>query len=171
LENLQNNWEELMEKYIQPFIDVSKHVFKELVNIDLEAERPYFSDSGSISEWDISGFIGLSGEARGAVIISMKNKLALQLTTILTGKEHTTIDDSVVDAVGEIITIIAGNVKQNLEQVFKLVISLPTVVNGGGHSIKWPHSRSRTICIPFKPSGEANGFCLSVALDTGREEG
>jgi chemotaxis protein CheX len=168
---MQNNWEGLLEKYIQPFIDVSQNVFKQLLNIDLEADRPYFSDSGSITDWDISGFIGLSGEARGAVIISMKNKLALRLTTILTGKEHTTIDDNAVDAVGEIINIIAGNVKQNLEQVFKLTISLPTVVNGGGHSIRWPHSPSRTICIPFKPSGDTNGFCLSVALDTERGDG
>jgi len=158
-----------MEKYIQPFIDVSKSVFKGLLQIELEEDRPYFSDSESISEWDISGIIGLSGEARGAVTISMKTKLALRLTSILTAKEHTQSDDDMVDAVGEIINIIAGNVKQNLEQMFKLVISLPTVIEGNGHNIKWPHNRNRTICIPFKLRGESGEFCLSVALDSDKE--
>jgi chemotaxis protein CheX len=153
-----------MEKYIQPFIDVSKNVFKEFIGSDLAADRPYFVDVNTSMDWDISAIIGLTGEARGAVVISMKKELAIKLTDTLTGTSHTDLDDEVVDAVGEIVNIIAGNVKKNLEDAFRLVISLPTIVRGREHSIKWPQGQARIICIPFTIFGK-DTFNLSVAME------
>ena len=138
-----------MEKYIQPFIDACKSVFKDFLGAELTEERPYFAETGAVQEWDLSAVIGLTGEARGAVVISMKKDLAVKLTGILTGSEHTSIDDDVVDAIGEIVNIIAGNVKKNLEEAFRLVISIPTIVQGREHSVKWPSNQARIICIPF----------------------
>jgi chemotaxis protein CheX len=155
-----------MEKYIQPFIDVSIKVFKEFVGCNLVAERPHFSDPVKASaEWDISAVIGLTGEARGAVVISMKKSLAIKFTDILTGTAHTDMDGEVIDAIGEIVNIIAGNAKQGLESAFRLVISLPTIVKGNEHSIKWPHNQTRIISIPFRtPDNET--FTLSVAIES-----
>ena len=156
-----------MKQYIQPFINVCKNVFKEFVNLDLEAKLPYFMEKEAPTEWDVSGVIGLSGEARGAVVISMKRELAQKLTSILTGTEHKELDSDVVDAVGEIINIIAGNAKQQLEEAFKLVISLPTIIKGKEHSIAWPEGQARVICIPFSTSS-SDTFTLSVALEAAK---
>ena len=153
-----------MEKYIQPFIDVCKSVFKDFVGAELTEERPHFAEAGAIMEWDISAIIGLTGEARGAVVISMKKELAMKLTEILTGVDHNDVDDDVVDAIGEIVNIIAGNVKKNLEEAFRLVISLPTIVQGKEHSIKWPGNQARIICIPFRIFPDTT-FNLSVAIE------
>jgi len=153
-----------LKQYIQPFIKVCKHVFKEFLNIELDAKLPYFMERETVTEWDVSGVIGLTGEARGSVVISLRENLAIKLTTILTGTEHTGLDADVVDAVGEIINIIAGNVKQELEESFRLVISLPTIVKGKEHSINWPDGQARVICIPFNIS-ETDNFTLSVALE------
>ena len=153
-----------MKQYIQPFINVCKNVFLEFVNQELEAKIPYFIKNDEINEWDISGVIGLTGEARGAVVISMKQDLAIKLTAILTGAEHKNLDDDVVDAVGELINIIAGNVKQELEDAFRLIISLPTIVKGKEHTINWPDNQARVICIPFVTSA-SDSFSLSVALE------
>ncbi|MDR1030955.1 MAG: chemotaxis protein CheX [Treponema sp.] len=153
-----------MEKYIQPFVDVCKSVFKDFVGTELTEGRPYFADTSSVSEWDISAVIGLTGEARGAVVISMKKELATTLTGMLTGSEHTSVDDDVIDAIGEIVNIIAGNVKKDLEEIFRLVISLPTIVQGKEHSIKWPSNQARIICIPFTIL-ENTTFNLSVAIE------
>jgi chemotaxis protein CheX len=153
-----------MEQYIQPFIDVCRNVFKEFVGCDLVAERPFFSGPDTISEWDISAVIGLTGEARGAVVISMKTELAIRLTDMLTGSRHYMLDEDVVDAIGEIINIIAGNAKKGLEEAFRLVISLPTIIEGNKHSIKWPNNQARIICIPFNIF-EKDSFFLSVAIE------
>lgn len=154
-----------MKQYIQPFINTCRNVFRDFIGQQVEAKIPYFLEKDAATEWDISGIIGLTGEARGAVVISMKDDLALKLTGILTGKVHKVLYDDVVDAVGELINIIAGNVKQELEDAFRLVISLPTIVTGKGHTINWPAEQARVICIPFSFSDNEN-FTLSVALES-----
>ncbi|GHV85549.1 hypothetical protein AGMMS50230_11570 [Spirochaetia bacterium] len=154
-----------MERYIQPFIDVSKSTFKDFVGAELTAGRPYFLEKEKPNDWDISGIIGLSGEARGAVVIGMKSALAIRLTDMLTNSKHTSIDDEVVDAIGEIVNIIAGNAKKGLEEAFRLIISLPTIVEGPKHQIKWPHEQARIICIPFTIF-EGDSFTLSVAIES-----
>jgi chemotaxis protein CheX len=153
-----------MEQYIQPFIDVCRNVFKEFLGCDLTAERPHFAGQDAVNKWDISAVIGLTGEARGAVVISMKADLAIRLTGILTGSQHAIVDEDVVDAIGEIINIIAGNAKKGLEEAFRLVISLPTIIEGSKHTVKWPNSQARIICIPFNIF-ENDSFFLSVAIE------
>ncbi len=154
----------MMEKYIQPFINVCESVFRDFIGTELEAEHPHFIDKNDPHDWDVSAVIGLTGEARGAVVISMKKELALKLTGILTGSEHIDLDDEVVDAIGEIINIIAGNAKRGLEETFRLVISLPTIIRGTDHTIMWPNDQARIMCIPFTIF-ETYTFCLSVAIE------
>jgi chemotaxis protein CheX len=153
-----------LKQYIQPFIKVCTNVFHEFLKLEPEAKLPYFMEKDAVTDWDVSGIIGLTGEAKGAVVISMKEALAIRLTSILTETEHKELDPDVVDAVGEIINIIAGNTKQELEEAFRLVISLPTIVRGKEHSINWPVGQARVICIPFTISTE-DSFTLSVALE------
>ncbi|MDR2608333.1 MAG: chemotaxis protein CheX [Treponema sp.] len=156
-----------MEKYIQPFIDTTQNVFREFVGTDVVVDRPFFVDKDKAADWDISAVIGLTGEARGAVVISMKNSLAIRITDLLTGSSHTKLDDDVVDAVGEIVNIIAGNVKKSLEEAFRLVISLPTIVTGKEHVVKWSNNSARIICIPFTAFGN-EAFALSVAIEAAK---
>ena len=154
-----------MRQYIQPFIKVCIKVFKEFVNMDLQASMPYFMEKNAATEWDVSGVIGLTGEARGAVVISMKQEIAEKLTGKLTNDKKSPLNaETIDDAVGEIINIIAGNTKKELEESFRLVISLPTIIKGKGHSINWPENQTSVVCIPFTASN-GDGLTLSVALE------
>jgi chemotaxis protein CheX len=154
-----------MEQYIQPFIDVCKSVFKNFCQSDVESGRAFFEEKDKyVHNWDISGLIGLTGEASGAVAISLSENTALRITKILTNEDHDYVDDFVIDAVGEIINIIAGNVKKNLEEMFKLKISLPTIIKGKAHLVVWPSEKTRIICVPFSIF-ENQKFCLSIAID------
>ena len=154
-----------MEQYIQPFIKVCTTVFKEFCQTEVAAGRVFFVSKDEYETiWDISGIIGMSGEATGAVAISMKDITAFQVTKMLTNKEHKSIDSDVTDAVGEIINIIAGNVKKDFEEELKIKISLPTIVKGKAHTIVWPSEKTRIICIPFTIFTDQE-MCLSVAVD------
>ncbi len=152
-----------MEKYVQPFIDTCVTVFQDFINLKANPQVPYFIEKAESTNWDISGIIGLSGEAQGAVSISMKQDFAIQVSNLLTGETHNELDEMVIDAVGEIINIIAGNVKKDLEEMFRLVISLPTIVKGANHETFWPSQNARAICIPFTVD-EKYHFVLTVAL-------
>ncbi|MCL2759246.1 MAG: chemotaxis protein CheX [Treponema sp.] len=154
-----------MEKFIQPFIDGSEEVFRDLCNTEVKAGRAFFVSKDEFeSIWDISGIIGLSGDANGAVAISLREETAFELTRILTGNEHTTIDKFVTDAMGEIINIIAGNVKNIYEKKHRIKITMPSIIKGKAHSIVWPSEKARIICIPFTIF-ETQEFCLSIAVE------
>jgi chemotaxis protein CheX len=153
-----------MHQYIAPFIEVCTMVFKNMANCDLTAGRAYFIPREDFQKWDISGIISLSGETRGLVSISMKAETAIRITENITGIKHTYLDSDVIDVIGEIVNIVTGNVKKNLQGMFKLVISLPYVIKGKAHMIALPIERERLLCIPFKVFDD-QVICLFIAID------
>lgn len=147
--------------YINPFIEATRNVFHSMMQTDARPGKPaLLENTADGMEFDISGIMGLSGETLGAVVISFPKMSALRTVSKLTGSEVKIFDQMVVDAIGEIINIIAGNAKKDLSQ-FKLTISLPSVVTGRGHRLNWP-SGVPVITIPF--TSELGDFSLSVSL-------
>ena len=57
------------------------------------------------------------------------------------------IDADVLDAIGELTNVIAGNAKAQLEE-YSLSLSLPNVISGIGAEIRFPE-KSQPITIPF----------------------
>jgi chemotaxis protein CheX len=154
-----------MVDYIEAFVDVCTSVFQDLAGMELSSDSPFFisTNTSEKEDWDISGVIGLSGDARGAIAVSFKADLALLLTDKLTGIQHTSLDDDVTDAVGELVNIIAGNAKKKLESNFNLVISIPSIVKGRGHTIVWSREHAEILCLPFTAMEKYN-FYLLVAI-------
>ena len=160
-----------MEKFIQPFIATCEKVFAEFCQTTVKSSGIFFASKDEYeSRWDISGVIGMTGEAQGAIAISMRDATALKITKVLTGKDHKSIDDDVTDAIGEIVNIIAGNVKRDFEEDLRIKISLPSIIKGKAHSIVWPSSKTRIVCISFSIF-EDQELCLSVAVDPAKERG
>ena len=151
-----------MEQYIQPFVQVTTMVFKNMLQCDIKPDRAYFAEKEAFMEWDISALIALTGEVKGLVAISMKKETASKITSELTGSEAISTPD-MIDAVGELVNIIAGNVKKNLEDLFNIIISLPKVVSGKAHAIVIPEDRIRLLCIPFSIY-DNEVICLSINI-------
>ena len=158
-----------MVQYIKPFAQVCMKVFKQFVKLQLTVERPYIFNGNNVGDWDIFAVIGFSGEVRGSFAITMKKNVAFKLTNIITGKTYTEIDEDVIDAIGEIVNIIAGNVKVGFENAFNLEISLPLVVKGEGHSISWIMNTATVFCVPFKIF-ENDELVLSISLEKKEEK-
>jgi len=158
-----------LTNYVEAFVEVTVNTFQEFIGVEVAPKQPHFLDPDKGFEWDISAVIGLSGMVRGAVIVSMKNELALKLTDMLTGSKHSAIDGDVIDAIGEINNIIAGNIKPKVPNGEKIVISIPTIITGKEHSIAWPSKQTRILCIPHKIF-DADIFHLMVAIELESEK-
>jgi chemotaxis protein CheX len=154
---------EVLEMYVKPFVNATLNTFKTFVGFQLTAGNPHFSGRAVGVDQDISAVIGFSGDVRGAVVVSMKKEFAIKLADTLVGTTHTEMDDDIVDALGEIVNIIAGNVKNEVPGGEKIVISLPTVIKGKEHSFAWPGKQSRILCISFKY--EEDSFHLLVDME------
>jgi len=149
-------------RYILPFIEAVQGAFQQLFGMTAQALTPYLVRKEEILDWDISGIMGISGEAKGLVVLSFPARLAQEITGQLTGQAKEALDDDVTDTVGELVNIITGNAKKGLEE-FRLQISLPSIVQGNSHQVTWPSGPVPIITVPFStPQGH---FSLSVALE------
>lgn len=113
----------------------------------------------------VSGIIGLSGKATGTVVLSLSEVVALKAASTMLMTELSVIDDDVTDAVGELVNMVTGGAKAELE-AYNLSISLPGVVTGKNHSVNFP-SKVTPICVPF--STEWGPLALEVGLITSSE--
>jgi chemotaxis protein CheX len=133
-------------EYINPFLSAAISVFDTMLGMTLARGEPYLKD-GEQTNYDISGVIGLSGEAKGMVVLNMSREVALGAAGKMLGETCTEINADVSDAVGELTNMVAGAAKAKIESL-NMSISLPTVVKGESHCIVFPKN-TRPICIPF----------------------
>jgi len=149
-------------KYIEPFVEATINIFKEFYNETPEMRTPFIFNKDENMGWDLSAVIGIAGETKGVITLGFPKELIIKLTERLVGYPIGSIDDDVIDSTGEVVNIIAGNAKKGLEE-FRLVISLPSIVQGENHQISWPSNSMPIIIIPFVIS--LGTFHLSVGLE------
>lgn len=133
-------------EYINPFLTSAISAFETMLDCTLTRGTPYIKD-GSQPEHEVSGVIGLSGNAKGTVVLGLGREAAISVAEKLLEERPPEINGDVTDAVGELANIIAGSAKAKLENL-SLSVSLPTVITGKGHCIEFP-SQVTPICIPF----------------------
>jgi chemotaxis protein CheX len=149
-------------KVINPFIEAATEVFRtasgmEIVRKDLFLKKNYRMFG------DVSGVMGLNGEASGTVVISMSAQLACKLVGRMLGEEpESTVSATVRDGVGEVINMIAGRAKAVLAgSQYHFHISLPAVIAGTGHEIA---HKSGAPCIVVVFGVEDDEFAIQVSL-------
>jgi len=134
-------------EYINPFISSLANTFRTMLGCEVRRrEISLKPDRTPLHE--VSGVIGLSGGAAGTVVLSLSKSVALKAASTLLMYEASEIDDDVVDAVGELTNMVAGGAKAQLAE-FDLSVSLPSVITGRGHEIRFP-SDVTPICVPFE---------------------
>ena len=133
-------------EYINPFVESAVEVFRTMLQCDLARGQLYLKEHVQ-PDHEISGIIGLSGKATGTVVLSLGRDVAISATEVLLGERPSQLDADVVDAIGELANMVAGNAKTQLEQ-FEMSLSLPNVILGKNHTVQFP-SDVTPIGIPF----------------------
>ncbi|MBN1256927.1 MAG: chemotaxis protein CheX [Planctomycetes bacterium] len=150
-------------EFINPFIEATRTVFSTMAGMKVERKDLYLQKNSTLFG-DISGVMGLSGEASGSVVISMKSKLALQIVAAMLQEEPgTEITADVCDGLGEILNMISGQAKASLAKTkYYFQISIPTVVTGKEHEIKHRQG-TPSIVIDFE-TDKGEKFVIQVSL-------
>lgn len=152
-------------EYINPFLTSLSNAFSTMLGVEVERGQLHLKD-GNHPVHEISGVIGLSGNAVGMVVLSFSKNVALKAASAMLMTEATEINADVIDAVGELANMVAGAAKSKLEE-YQLSISLPSVITGRDHEVRFP-SNVRAISIPYEtPWGEMTlevGFTPSMEL-------
>ena len=124
-------------------------VFTTMLSIQPVLGTPYESKT-PLTASELIALIALAGQERGSVSIHTSRAQAAALTATLLGMSPGQVSDmdEIRDAMGEIINMVAGDVKLSLaNQSVAVEISLPTVVIGPEISITVQAHRS--VVAPF----------------------
>jgi chemotaxis protein CheX len=149
--------------YINPFLQGTLEVLKTMASITATPGKPYVKTSNAAAG-DISGIIGITGDATGSLAISFTEPCICQVVNSLLGENHTTINAEIIDAVGELTNMISGAARNLMEkQGIKAFAAIPTVVHGKNHSINAIYNIP-SIIIPF--TTQAGPFFVDVCIKT-----
>jgi chemotaxis protein CheX len=135
-------------EYINPFIEASQTVLKQIAGIDVKLgsvslkTSPYTSDNIVI-------LVGLTGKIRGQAIFSMNKIAALTIASgMMGGAELTELDEISKSALSELTNMILGNTATILyNRGIGVEITPPSFLVGENMQIS--PSKMKTICIPL----------------------
>ncbi len=148
--------------FVNPFIAATCNLFRTMCGLEVKRKNLYLKSDYKMFG-DISGVMGLSGQANGSVVISLPKALACAMVAKMLGEAPAPeINDAVRDGVAEIINMIAGQAKAELAGTkYHFTISLPSVVVGAGHEIM--HKKGTPNIVVIFGAGE-HEFAVQVCL-------
>jgi chemotaxis protein CheX len=144
---------------IAPFVSSIQHVFSTMFQLPVSVGTPSLKQDGATSH-DVSGIIGMSGEFKGTVVLSMPSEAAVSVVALFTGETYSTDSADFADAVGEIINMVCGNAKAAFQRK-NVSISCPSVVVGKNHRVA---SQSDIPCVIIPCTTDCGEMNLEVAI-------
>ena len=156
-------------RIVNPFLDAAINMFKQTFNLEATPGKPFILDNLVGHRWEISGLVGIIGDAKGVVVVRMHHVLLDKLLE-KSGIEVTDEEErrEVLNGmVGELVNVIGGNAIGVLSD-YNLDISVPMVIQGENHRVSWPRIAS-VVCVPFRTS--AGDFEMALCFKGRGTEG
>ncbi|MBP1715300.1 MAG: CheC domain protein [Deltaproteobacteria bacterium] len=148
-------------EFINPLLEGTVSVLKTMASVEPVPGQPFIKKGGSATG-DVSGIVGITGDAEGSMCLTFAKESILFITSQMLGEEQKEINEDVKDAVGELTNMISGDSRRRLQEVgHNFSGSIPSVISGYGHEVKHI-SRGPVLSIPF--TTQAGKFTLEVCF-------
>lgn len=149
--------------FINPFINSTRQMMQMMAGIKDFQKAELVAVHELRATFDVSAAIGLTGAAKGTIVLSFTEAIASEILARLVGEPVTKFDQSVCDAVGEMVNIIVGGAAAELSRGTNGAIerSIPTVFLGRGHRVHHPPSIP---CINIFFRTEVGEFAMQVSF-------
>lgn len=143
----------------QEIIAATKDVFSTMIMMDLSNDVPIIGKGGEIDS-NLSSMLGLGGGIRGVLALHCPASVAEGITGAFLGMEVTELNDDVKDAIGEIVNMVAGNLKIFFAKTgIDVQLAIPTSVIGESYHTSGLFGANR-IVVPF--SNEHGPFWVEL---------
>ena len=160
LEQLKATEDEVVKQLEKDVLDIfSTMVGAEVSDISTRvATTTSFTDS-------VTAMVGLAGVFNGMINLHVSKKLAIHFASQMLGMTIESIDDDVIDALGEIANMLGGSFKHHFVlNGHEVRLSIPSVITGEQYDIT-AGSLPDTLTLKFTSDGEP--FMISVYLENG----
>jgi chemotaxis protein CheX len=143
-----DNWVPLLEMAAQ-------EVFELMMGCELTAP-PTVDDT----TFEITSMVGLAGQLCGVLSVRCDRKAAALMTSKMLGVEPDKVGPELLDALGEVCNMVAGNFKNKIAGLAEgCMLSPPTVITGSDYSL---HSQTDSPAIEVQRLFE--GMRVAIAL-------
>ncbi len=140
-------------KLIDAFRASAEGTFRDMFGLSPRAKAPRVLDADEDHDWDISGLIGLAGQAQGVVAFRLTGELVGRLlvaTGVAAAEDARALEGGLV---AELTNIMAGAATSALAGL-DIEIAPPVVIRGPQHRISWPSIGPVTALGFSVPGGE-----------------
>ena len=150
-------------EFIQPFIDATFEVMDTQVDLKVTCDGPTLKKPEDIQDVQIIGTIALVSDVfTGNISLCFPEQSFLNIVSQMLGEEYTELDDEISDAVSEILNIIFGMAKAELNDQFGHTIqkAIPSVIVGSDIQVR--QTESPGIALHFK--SELGHFHMEIDM-------
>ena len=161
---------ELSSEVIEAFLRGTVETFAVQFGVEVKPGAPYLRKPDDGVQGDIGGVIAMSDpRATGIVAILMPQSVFLMVIGKLLGMEATEINSDLEDGAAEILNMIYGLAKDQLNRRgYEIDRAIPTIVRGSGIRLRH-QSRSLPVVVPFSVSGLPAGVPHTFFVEIGLE--
>jgi len=151
-------------EYINPFIEASQTVLKQIASLDAKLGKIYLKTAPYRSE-DVIIMVGLTGKIRGQAVFSLTKDFAMRIASaMMMGMPISEFDDMAKSAISELANMIMGNAATILyNRGINIDITPPSLLMGENMQIT--PNRMQTICIPLM-FGEDGKIELDISSES-----
>lgn len=148
---------------INPFISAAQSVLKDIAQMSTKMGKPYLKNpeyEGGI----ITIIIGMTGEMRGQVILSLSEEVACSIAShMMMGMPVPELNDMAKSAVSELSNMILGNAATIFStKGISVDITPPNLVMG--NNLSFSVSDSKNICVPLNGEDGHTLLELNIAI-------
>ena len=135
-------------EYINPFIEASQTVIKQVANVDAKLGKVFLKSAPYMGE-SILIIVGITGKIRGQAIFTMNKNVAFKVASaMMYGMPVDELNEISKSALSELTNMILGNTATILyNKGIGIEITPPSLLFG--ENLQITPSKMKTICIPL----------------------
>ena len=152
-------------EYINPFVEASFNVLKEVLNTEVKRGDLYLKSS-TMQIMGVAALVGLAGDVEGRVLFDMTKATALSVASGMNGEEMTVLDDMVKATITELANMITAQAVTKLHDLgFKFDLTPPALFTGDNMEIS-NNLEVEALIVPMDlgPGGKDGKIEINVVI-------
>ncbi|MDR1400656.1 MAG: chemotaxis protein CheX [Treponema sp.] len=140
-------------EYINPFVESTFNVLKEVLNIDIKRGDLKLKNT-SMQIQGVAAMVGLAGDVQGRVLFDMSQETALFVAGVMNGAEFTVFDEMAKDTIQELANMITARAVTKLGGLgFRFDLTPPTLFTGDHMEVS-TNIKVEALVVPMELGGK-----------------
>ena len=154
------------DKIVEYVRSATAEVFTTMLAMQVTPKPEHVEQTPPMIADGVMALVGLAGPCTGAGVITCGTAFAIEVCNHLLMAEETSVNEDVLDAMGEVANMIIGNFKTLAEEhVGPLCLSIPTVIHGRNFTSR-SIGNNAWVVLPFECDGDV--MQIRICLATSR---